>query len=287
MPGAPISLFSSFFRAGQVLPTDRGRGVFQPSLDRSVDLLERGGWVHIFPEGYVNMSRQARVRRFKWGIARMLLEAGSRSPAAVAPRAKAQVEQQQLRPLIIPIWISGLDAMMPEPRGIPRWLPRPGANVTITIGAPVNDAVEPVLDRMLRYIDDGKSEKSEGGKLHEIDDTPSEAVTVGGDVSTQAEELARALAEVPHLAPQYPIPSSALFSPRTPLKPPSGGVPWPVPLPESRSAHAVSGGLDSERARLARSLVAAELRAHLVMLGEESGMDMRLAHRLMPDASEV
>jgi 1-acyl-sn-glycerol-3-phosphate acyltransferase len=87
-----FSIFSYLFGAGQVLPTDRGRGVYQPSIDRSIELLERGQWVHIFPEGYVNMSRRAHMRRFKWGIGRMLMEAGLQSTK---------------RPLVIPMWISG------------------------------------------------------------------------------------------------------------------------------------------------------------------------------------
>lgn len=86
------SLLSYFFRKGQVLPTDRGRGVFQPSLDRSIDLLSKGNWVHMFPEGYVNLSRKAHLRRFKWGIGRMLME------ASVKPSS---------RPIVIPMWITG------------------------------------------------------------------------------------------------------------------------------------------------------------------------------------
>jgi hypothetical protein len=34
---------------------------------------------------------------------------------------------------------------MPEPRGPPRWFPRPGADLQITFGEPVEDALEPLL----------------------------------------------------------------------------------------------------------------------------------------------
>jgi monolysocardiolipin acyltransferase len=86
-------LLSYLFKSGQVLPIDRGRGVYQPSLDEGIDLLEKAQWVHMFPEGYVNLSRKAHLRRFKWGVGRMLLEAGA---------AKAGH-----RPVIVPMWISG------------------------------------------------------------------------------------------------------------------------------------------------------------------------------------
>lgn len=96
------SLFGYFFRTGQVLCTDRGRGVFQPSIDKSIDLLEAGAWVHIFPEGYVNMSRKSRCRRFKWGVGRMLLEAGRSAFSKSAGPAESA-----LAPLVVPIWITG------------------------------------------------------------------------------------------------------------------------------------------------------------------------------------
>lgn len=249
------------FRSGQVLPTDRGRGVFQPALDHSIDLLEHGGWVHIFPEGYVNMSRTARVRRFKWGVGRMLLEAGSKPPSVPSP-------------VVLPIWITGLDSMMPEPRGSPRWFPRPGAHVTITFGNPINALLDPVLQKIRSFASSGpSSEKSR----------PDQREATDGALQ---DELTSALQGVCTLTDLYPIPAAHLFSPPTPLKPPIGGVPWPVPLPESRSAKAIESGLDSERARLARSMVAAELRAHLVQLGERSGGTGDLAHRLMPKDDE-
>jgi len=84
---------SYLFKSGQVLPTDRGRGVYQPSLDEGIDLLEKAQWVHMFPEGYVNLSRKAHLRRFKWGVGRMLLEAGA--------------AKRNSRPVIVPMWISG------------------------------------------------------------------------------------------------------------------------------------------------------------------------------------
>ena len=208
------------FRSGQVLPTDRGRGVFQPALDHSIELLQHGGWVHIFPEGYVNMSRQTRVRRFKWGMARMLLETADKLPT------------------ILPIWITGLDAMMPEPRGNPKWMPRPGANVTITFGHPINESIEPVTERAKEF-----------------------ALTKDGVIESKESNhaLTRLLEEkmqgIETLAHAYPIPQKTLLSPTTPLKPPPDGVSWPLPLEDSRSYNAIQAGFDTDQARIARSFI--------------------------------
>ena len=68
-------------------------------------------------------------------------------------------------PEIIPIWISGMflgnfarmkgtghdrvkgfDQIMPEPRGFPRFLPRPGARLSITIGQPLTSKIKPLVD---------------------------------------------------------------------------------------------------------------------------------------------
>lgn len=240
------------FRNGQVLPTDRGRGIFQPALDHSIDLLENGGWVHIFPEGYVNMSRQARVRRFKWGIGRMLLETG--------------LGLSKKLPVILPIWITGLDGMMPEPRGNPKWMPRPGAEVTITFGHPINESIEPITERAREFIlskdgSDGKAMSSH----------------------TLVHSLEKKMEGIDTLAQAYPIPEKTLFSPTTPLKPPPDGVSWPLPLEDSRSYNSIQAGFDSEQARIARSFICAELRAHLVRLGEQTGMSKDLVHRLMAE----
>lgn len=78
-----------FFESGQVIETHRGAGIFQPALDRAVSKLESAQWVHLFPEGFVNVTRTTALRRFKWGITRLLLE----------PRPQM--------PLVVPMWITG------------------------------------------------------------------------------------------------------------------------------------------------------------------------------------
>lgn len=108
-----------FFRHGQTLEVVRGHGIFQRSLNDALARLAEGQWVHLFPEGYVNLTRSTRMRRFKWGVSRLVLEA---SPT----------------PLVVPIWLMGLDQVMPHPRAHPRWLPRPGADIGIALGEPVD-----------------------------------------------------------------------------------------------------------------------------------------------------
>lgn len=119
-------LLSRFFRNGQCIETYRGGGIHQKAIDESIAKLDEAKWVHLFPEGYVNVSTSSRLRRFKWGIARMLMEA-------------------ETLPTVVPIWITGFDKLMPEPRDKPKWLPRFGHDVTIDFGEPITDHVEPVI----------------------------------------------------------------------------------------------------------------------------------------------
>uniref|UniRef100_V5ENF5 Tafazzin family protein n=2 Tax=Kalmanozyma brasiliensis (strain GHG001) TaxID=1365824 RepID=V5ENF5_KALBG len=119
-------LLSRFFRNGQCIETHRGGGIYQTAIDEAIAKLGGGNWVHLFPEGYVNVSTSTRLRRFKWGISRMILEA-------------------EKLPTVVPIWITGFDRLMPEPRDKPKWLPRFGADVTITFGEPITQSLEPVV----------------------------------------------------------------------------------------------------------------------------------------------
>eukprot|EP00026_Physarum_polycephalum_P010325 Phypoly_transcript_10484.p1 GENE.Phypoly_transcript_10484~~Phypoly_transcript_10484.p1 ORF type:complete len:316 (+),score=20.39 Phypoly_transcript_10484:22-969(+) len=87
---------SAFFTWGRVIPVDRGKGINQEAVDISIEKLRNGGWVHIFPEGRVNQSDQ--LLPFRWGAARMLLE-------ATLPGHKA--------PLVIPFIHKGMDQIIP------------------------------------------------------------------------------------------------------------------------------------------------------------------------------
>ncbi|KAF2270028.1 hypothetical protein CC78DRAFT_528537 [Lojkania enalia] len=162
---------SIFFTLGQVLPTHRAKysefgGLFQPTVTQAIRLLSRGpfpqpnepphkpnkslrspdlsdpfthghltystngtdtfpapsayisrrhSWIHIFPEGMIHQKEDKTMRYFKWGISRLILES---EPC----------------PDIVPMWIEGPDQIMHETRAFPRFLPRPGKDISITFG---------------------------------------------------------------------------------------------------------------------------------------------------------
>ncbi|KAJ5899650.1 hypothetical protein N7495_004394 [Penicillium taxi] len=76
-------------------------------------------WVHIFPEGKIHQAPRKTMRYFKWGIARLILEASE-------------------CPDVVPMWIEGFDDIMHESREYPRFLPRPGKKVSVTFGPKVD-----------------------------------------------------------------------------------------------------------------------------------------------------
>ncbi|KAI0337889.1 acyltransferase-domain-containing protein [Trametopsis cervina] len=119
-------IFSAFFRKGQVLETFRGKGIFQPAVDTAINKLNKGGWIHLFGEGKVNQPGNEPIQplllRFKWGVGRILMEA-------------------HRPPMIIPMWLTGFEKLMPEGRSFPyKYLPRRGVALTITFGEPVPEA---------------------------------------------------------------------------------------------------------------------------------------------------
>lgn len=75
----------------------------------------RFSWIHIFPEGMIHQHPRKVMRYFKWGVARLILEA---EPC----------------PDVLPMWIDGSQEVMNEKRTWPRPLPRPGKTVEVTFG---------------------------------------------------------------------------------------------------------------------------------------------------------
>lgn len=108
----PVS--SKFFSLGRCLPTIRGEGVYQESVDFTINVLENSGWVHIFPEGKVNLLKEK--MRLKWGVGRIIHDC-------------------KLLPTVIPMWHVGMDDILPNKK--PRW-PQIGKKLTVAIGDPID-----------------------------------------------------------------------------------------------------------------------------------------------------
>ncbi|KAF9224305.1 hypothetical protein BS17DRAFT_779613 [Gyrodon lividus] len=119
-------LFSAFFRKGQVIETFRGNGIWQPALDAAIQLLNQGHWLHLFGEGAVHQPTKypqtngvTHLTRFKWGVGRVVMETN-------------------VPPIIIPMWLTGFDRLMPEHRPFPyKYFPKMGINLGVTFGDPI------------------------------------------------------------------------------------------------------------------------------------------------------
>ncbi|RIB08886.1 Tafazzin-like protein [Gigaspora rosea] len=107
---------SKFFALGQVIPTIRGAGIYQPAMNFALDRLNEGKWIHIFPEAKINQTTE--LIYFKWGIGRLIME-------SINP------------PIVIPIWHKGFEKVMPKERDH-TWIPLFGKNIVIVYGDPID-----------------------------------------------------------------------------------------------------------------------------------------------------
>ncbi|KAG0225580.1 hypothetical protein BGX31_007598 [Mortierella sp. GBA43] len=126
------SAASAFFRLGQIVPIIRGIGIYQPAIDKSINLLRSGRWVHIFPEGKINQTDQ--LIRLKWGVGRILMEYGG-PPVVEGGQPMDELEM----PIVIPIYHVGLEDVLRlyEDNSSPV-IPKFGMPLTIVFGEPID-----------------------------------------------------------------------------------------------------------------------------------------------------
>nr|GEU46832.1 tafazzin [Tanacetum cinerariifolium] len=106
---------SAFFKCVKVLPVSRGEGIYQKGMDVAIAKLNRGGWVHIFPEGSRSRDGGRTTGSIKRGTARLVLDADN-------------------APMVVPFVHVGMQEIMP----IGATFPRVGKTVTILVGDPID-----------------------------------------------------------------------------------------------------------------------------------------------------
>ncbi|KAK5174661.1 Lyso-phosphatidylcholine acyltransferase [Saxophila tyrrhenica] len=114
----------------------------------------RHSWLHIFPEGMIHQHPCKTMRYFKWGVARLILEA---EPC----------------PDVLPMWIDGPQEVMSEKRTFPRPLPRPGKHVEVTFGELVDreGVLEPLRRRWQTLKERARRKPGrEGWEMMEVDE---------------------------------------------------------------------------------------------------------------------
>lgn len=112
-------------------------GVYQPAIDLCIQKLKLGDWVHVFPEGKVNMEKE--YLRLKWGVGRIIYET---YPINM--------------PLIIPMWHEGMDDLLPN---YPPYYFRLNTKLTFNFGNPID------LSKTMKEITDKKVDEVEARRM--------------------------------------------------------------------------------------------------------------------------
>ncbi|KAK5118382.1 hypothetical protein LTR62_002896 [Meristemomyces frigidus] len=112
----------------------------------------RHSWIHIFPEGMTHQHPEKVMRYFKWGVARLILEA---EPC----------------PDVVPMWIDGPQEVMSGERGWPRPVPRCGKEIVVSFGERVDTekVFGPYRDRWERLKEKTRREKGVTRDLSQSD----------------------------------------------------------------------------------------------------------------------
>ncbi|KAJ4775851.1 Phospholipid/glycerol acyltransferase family protein [Rhynchospora pubera] len=106
---------SAFFRSVKVLPVSRGHGIYQKGMDMALSKLNKGGWVHIFPEGSRSRDGGKTIGPAKRGVGRLVMDADN-------------------MPIVLPFVHSGMQDIMP----VGTKFPNIGKKVIVVVGDPLS-----------------------------------------------------------------------------------------------------------------------------------------------------
>jgi len=109
--------------------------LLQEAVKFGVELLSKGKWLHIFPEGRVNMNKS--YIRLKWGVGQMIYE----SP---------------IMPIVVPICHVGMETILPNE---PPYYLRTGRKVTFNFGEPID------LKGLVSKLKESNASEEEARKL--------------------------------------------------------------------------------------------------------------------------
>ncbi|TGZ61997.1 hypothetical protein CRM22_007679 [Opisthorchis felineus] len=94
--GIPVWRTVRDWKSGKLI--SKGGGVDQPSMNFSLDLLNRGDWIHVFPQGRIIHPYERDTEtdiRLRWGVGRLIAES-------------------KVPPIVLPIWHCGFDTLNPS-----------------------------------------------------------------------------------------------------------------------------------------------------------------------------
>lgn len=121
--------FSYLFRLGKCIPVTRGAGIYQPHMNEALDRINKGEWLHTFPEGKLSQETVP-MRRLKWGTASLIVRAS-------------------VTPIVLPIAHCGFEKVMPEKYWFGRrpLFPLCLKNINIVVGEPMEFDLAVLMER--------------------------------------------------------------------------------------------------------------------------------------------